>query len=73
MLLTEVAVSRECAGRWVTVELPLDRFPLVGAGPVRLCSYDRIGSVEFRVAQNEIFAGGGRGIIGIDDVQLVER
>lgn len=73
MLLAEVAVNRESANRWVTVELPLHRFQVIGTGPMTLTSYDRLESLEFRVAQNEIYAGGTRGYVGVDDLQILER
>lgn len=72
LLLSEITVGRDAAGRWTVAELPLSGFQVVGADRVVLSSYDRMESIEFRAAQGEIWSGSGRGTVAIDDVQILE-
>ncbi len=70
-LLGELEVVRDATNRWITIELPLRRFQIVGAGRILLSSYDRMESLEFSASPKETH--GGRGHLEIDDIQILER
>lgn len=73
-LATEIEVSRDSIGRWVTVEIPLERFTLTGAAEQRvwLSSNERMETIDLSIVQRETY-GGARGYLLVDDLQILER
>lgn len=71
MLLGEVEIPRDSANRWITVELALHKFDVVGAGRILLNTYDRMESMEFSVAQKPTH--GGAAHLEVDHIQILDR